>query len=520
MDLLVIGTGYVGLVTGTCLAEMGHHVVCLDINQKKIDQLNSGVIPIYEPGLEEMVKRNMKAHRLHFTTDYASAVAAALICFIAVDTPMAADGHADLHSVRKVATSIAQHMDGYRIIVNKSTVPVGTANQVRQIVQSTLDERNVPFDFDVVCNPEFLKEGNAIQDCMKPDRVIIGTDSQRAAAIMKEIYSPFMLSHDRLMIMGIASAEVTKYAANAMLATRISFMNELAGFCELTGADINTVRKGIGSDQRIGYKFLYAGPGFGGSCLPKDIQALQGQARALGYEMSLVDAVAKVNERQKQVIGKKIIEYFLSQGRISHNILRQVGQDIMSDLLSNTREHYQIDKARGFESEDDVIDCPNCPRECEKCGLGMKGKTIGILGLSFKPDTDDMRESASLVLIEQMLQAGASLRLFDPAAMENAKKCLPDCPQIVWCEDEADAATGADALVVMTEWKQFRFLDFSLILSLMQGKAFFDSRNQYNPMEMAKRGFDYMSIGRSPVFAEEVLENIDEGVLTTLRDHV
>lgn len=468
MDLLVIGTGYVGLVTGTCLAEMGHHVVCLDINQKKIDQLNSGVIPIYEPSLEEMVKRNMKANRLHFTTDYASAVAAALICFIAVDTPMAADGHADLHSVRKVAASIAQHMDGYRIIVNKSTVPVGTSNQVRQIVQNILDERNVSLDFDVVSNPEFLKEGNAIQDCMKPDRVIIGTDSKRAAAVMKEIYSPFMLSHDRLMIMDIASAEVTKYAANAMLATRISFMNELAGFCELTGADINTVRKGIGSDQRIGYKFLYAGPGFGGSCLPKDIQALQGHARALGYEMPLVDAVAKVNQRQKQVMGKKVIEYFSK--------------------------------------------------------LGIKGKTIGILGLSFKPDTDDMREAAALVLIEQLMHAGASLRLFDPAAMENARKCLLDCPQIVWCEDEADAAMGADALVVMTEWKQFRFLDFSLILSMMRGKAFFDSRNQYNPLEMAKRGFDYMSIGRSPVFADEVhAENdvIEDGVLTTsLWDHI
>lgn len=464
MDLLVIGTGYVGLVTGTCLAEMGHHVVCLDINQEKIDQLNRGRIPIYEPGLEEMVKRNVKANRLHFTTDYAAAVASALVCFIAVDTPMAADGHADLQSVRNVAASIAMHMDGYRIIVNKSTVPVGTANHVKEIIQSALDQRQAPFEFDVVSNPEFLKEGNAIQDCMKPDRVIIGTDNRRVAAIMKEIYSPFMLSHDRLIIMDIASAEVTKYAANAMLATRISFMNELAGFCELTGADINTVRKGIGSDKRIGYHFLYAGPGFGGSCLPKDIQALQGHAHALGYKMTIVDAVAKVNHRQKEVMGNKIFNYFASQ-------------------------------------------------------QGLHGKTIGVLGLSFKPDTDDMREAASLVLIEQLLQFGASLRLFDPVAMETAKKQLPQSANIVWCEDELDAATSVDALVLMTEWKQFRFLDFALLLSLMKGKAFFDSRNQYNSIEMARKGFDYISIGRSAVFADSILQNDYEeeidGVLVT-----
>ena len=462
MELLVIGTGYVGLVTGTCLAEMGHHVVCLDINHNKIDQLNNGQIPIYEPGLEEMVKRNVKANRLQFTTDYANAVASALVCFIAVDTPMSADGHANLQSVRNVATSIAQHMDGYKIVVNKSTVPVGTANLVKEIIQNVLDARQVNFEFDVVSNPEFLKEGNAIQDCMKPDRVVIGTDSKRAAATMKEIYSPFMLSHDRLIMMDVASAEVTKYAANAMLATRISFMNELAGFCELTGADINTVRKGIGSDKRIGYYFLYAGPGFGGSCLPKDIQALQGHADTLGYEMSLVNAVAKVNHRQKLAMGGKIFNYYATQN--------------------------------------------------------LNGKTIGILGLAFKPDTDDMREAASLVLIEQLLQAGAHVRLFDPVAMETAKKELPDHPNIFWCEDEIDAATGADALVLMTEWKQFRFLDFALLLSLMRGKAFFDSRNQYNPIEMARKGFDYISIGRSPVLADSVfLDDYDEeidGILT------
>lgn len=447
MDLLIIGTGYVGLVTGTCLAEMGHHVVCLDINQEKINKLNDGFIPIYEPGLEEMVKRNVNAHRLRFTTNYPEAVASSTVCFIAVDTPIAADGHADLQYVRKVAASIAEHMDGYRIIVNKSTVPVGTAKQVSDIIRSALNKRGVSYDFDVVSNPEFLKEGNAVQDCMKPDRIIIGTESDSAAAIMKEIYSPFMLSHDRLIMMDIASAEMTKYAANAMLATRISFMNELAGLCELAGADINKVRKGIGSDKRIGYNFLYAGPGFGGSCLPKDIRALRCHAQELGYETTIINAVEAVNQRQKLVMGQKIASYYA------------------------TRQ-------------------------------GVQGKTIGILGLAFKPDTDDMREASSLVLIQQMLQAGASLRLYDPVAMDNAKKLVPDNPNITWCEDELDVATGADALTLITEWKQFRFLDFTLILSRMKGNAFFDSRNQYNAIEMGKKGFDYICIGSEPVYAD------------------
>lgn len=445
MRILMIGTGYVGLVTGTSLAEMGHHVTCLDINKSKIDGLNQGIIPIYEPGLEEMVKRNVKAHRLHFITNYAE-VAKSQVCFIAVDTPVTSTGHADLQYVHRVAASIAEHMQDYTIIVNKSTVPLGTAKQVEEIIRGILERRGVSIDFDVVANPEFLKEGNAVNDCMKPDRIIIGTDSPNAAAIMQEIYAPFMLSHERLMIMDPASAELTKYAANAMLATRISFMNELAGMCELTGADINKVRKGIGADKRIGYNFLYAGTGFGGSCLPKDIRALRCQGEVLGYQMPLVAAVEQVNIRQKRVIGDKISEYFSSRG-------------------------------------------------------GLSGKTIGILGLAFKPDTDDMREASALVLITQLLQQGARVRLFDPVAMDNAKKHIPDNPHVVWCKDELDAIHSVDAIALMTEWKQFRFLDFDAVLKVIKGRAFFDGRNQYISSEMAKKGFDYFSIGQSPALA-------------------
>lgn len=446
MELLIIGTGYVGLVSGTCFAEMGHHVTCLDINEDKIRQLKQGHIPIYEPGLEEMVKRHVNTKRLKFSTDYAEALAQAKVCFITVDTPHLENGEADLRFVRNVAVSIGQHMSNYLIIVNKSTVPIGTANFVADMITETLQHRGVSIEFDVVSNPEFLKEGNAIQDFMKPDRVVIGTHSVSVAQIMQEIYSPFMLSHERLMIMDIASAEMTKYAANAMLATRISFMNELAGLCELLGADVNKVRKGIGADNRIGYKFLYPGPGFGGSCLPKDISALRKQADKVAYDTPLIDAVAQVNDHQKQVIGNKIIQYFTKQG--------------------------------------------------------LKGKTIAILGLSFKPDTDDMREAPSLVLIQQLLQHQAKLRLFDPVAMENAKKVIPDHPEIVWCSDELDASLEADAIVLITEWKQFRFLDFVKIQQQMKGRAFFDGRNQYNPKEMVKKGFDYISIGQAPCYVD------------------
>jgi UDPglucose 6-dehydrogenase len=444
MNILVIGTGYVGLVSGTCLAEMGHHVICLDINEEKIGKLRQGIIPIYEPSLEEMIKRNIKAHRLSFTASYPEAIASSSVCLICVDTPVSREGQADMSSVESVALSIGEHINDYKVIVNKSTVPVGSVDLVATIIHSSLEKRKLAISFDVVSNPEFLKEGNAVNDFMKPDRIIIGTTSPQAAAIMKEIYAPFMLSHERLIIMDPYSAEMTKYAANAMLATRISFMNELAGLCELTGADINKVRKGIGADKRIGYSFLYPGPGFGGSCFPKDIRALRSYAQSLGYEMSIITAVETVNKRQKTVLGKKIAAYFADRG-------------------------------------------------------GLTDKVIAILGLAFKPDTDDMREAASLTLIAQLLQAGAHVRLYDPIAMTNAKTLLPDSEQIIWCEDELDAADGADALVLVTEWKQFRFLDFAKILPKMKGRVFFDGRNQYNPHDIAKKGLDYICIGLAPL---------------------
>lgn len=447
MNILVIGTGYVGLVTGTCMAEMGHHVICLDINKEKIDNLRKGIIPIYEPGLEEIVKRNVKSERLQFSTDYAESVKRSQVCFICVDTPVGENGQANLEFVKTVAHTLATHMDEYKIIVNKSTVPVGTANLVSTIVRDTLKQRGLNIEFDVVSNPEFLKEGNAVQDFMKPDRVIIGTDSENAGMIMKNIYSPFMLSHDRLIMMDIASAEMTKYAANAMLATRISFMNELSGLCEISGADINKVRVGIGSDKRIGYSFLYAGPGFGGSCFPKDIRALGMYAKINGYDMPIIAALEKVNEKQKRVMGTKISHYFKGD---------------------------------------------------------IKDKTIGILGLAFKPDTDDMREAPALVLIHQLIQSGAKLRLYDPIAMENAKKLIPDLTNITWCKDELDAALGADALAIVTEWKQFRFLDFKSLKEKMKGFVLFDARNQYNPLEVVKKGFDYIGIGQAPAFVNPV----------------
>lgn len=446
MKILVIGTGYVGLVSGACFAEMGHNVVCLDIDQKKISFLQQGGIPIYEPGLEEIVKRNVKAHRLTFTSDYATAVKAATVCFICVDTPISPEGTANMNYVKAVARSLAEHMDSYKIIVNKSTVPPGSAALVSSIIKQCHKELGREIDFDVVSNPEFLKEGNAVNDFLKPERVIIGTDSQRAAEIMKEIYASFMLSHERLVLMNILSAELTKYAANAMLATRISFMNELSHLCERIGANINDIRKGLGHDKRIGHLCLYAGPGFGGSCLPKDIRALRSYAASMGCEMALVSAVENINLAQKRLLGKKIAAYFDERG-------------------------------------------------------GLKSKIIAILGLAFKPDTDDMREAPSLVLIQQLLEAGASVRLFDPVAMENAKRLLPDLPQIVWCHDELEAVNSADAIALVTEWKQFRFLEFDAIIKKMKGRAFFDGRNQYQPADIAKKGFDYISIGQPTAYA-------------------
>jgi UDPglucose 6-dehydrogenase len=446
MKILIVGVGYVGLVTGACFAEMGHHVICLDVNKDKIENLKKGLIPIYEPGLEEIVQRNLKANRLMFTTHYSEVVSSASVCFITVDTPSSDDGHADLSYVYSAATSIADHMEHEQLIAIKSTVPVGTSQQVSQLIQHRLNQRNRSLSFSLVSNPEFLKEGNAVNDFMKPDRVIIGAASPKAADTMKEIYSPFMLSHERLIVMDIPSAEMTKYASNAMLATRISFMNELAGLCELTGADINKVRKGMGADKRIGYHFLYAGPGFGGSCFPKDLKALNYQAELVNYPLSIISAVDQVNHKQKKVLGHKLKRYYSQQE-------------------------------------------------------GLENKTVAILGLSFKPDTDDMREAASLILIYFLLSEGCFVRLYDPIAMPNARKILGDSPQIYWSRDEFDAATGADALVFVTEWKQFRFLDFDQLRTLMRGNAIFDGRNQYNPAELAKKGFDYIGIGHAPVNA-------------------
>lgn len=457
MKLLIVGTGYVGLVTGTCLAEMGHQVICLDINHDKIERLSRGEIPIYEPGLQEMVSRNLSAQRLHFTTDYAEGVASALVCFLAVDTPQGPDGHADLRSLRQAARSIALHMQDYRVIVTKSTVPVGTAKEIAAIVEETLDERGVEIAFDVVANPEFLKEGDAINDCMKPDRVIIGADSPKAAEIVREIYTAFTINHDRILLMDILSAEMTKYAANAMLATRISFMNELATLCEKMGADIKQVRTGMGSDHRIGYHFLYAGAGFGGSCFPKDLLALQAQAQAVSCPLLIVDAVVQANERQKEYLGNKIRYYFKTRG-------------------------------------------------------GLAGKTIGILGLSFKPNTDDMREAPSRVLIQQLLENGAHVRAFDPVAIPNAQKVIPSHPYLHWCQSEVEAASGADALALVTEWRQFRFLDFPTILRHMSGRGFFDGRNQYQRDEMASQGFDYFSIGQEPRYAVEPIGQLEEDI--------
>ncbi len=440
MRILIVGTGYVGLVTGTCFAEMGHTVTCLDIDEQKIQKLEQGIIPIYEPNLDEMVKRNTAQKRLVFTTDYSEGVKNAQVCFIAVPTPSGEDGSCDIQYVERAARSIAQNMDDYKIIVNKSTVPVGTAAFVAKTVNVALAQRGVEIPFDVVSNPEFLKEGAAIQDCLKPDRIIIGSDSPKATEMMKEIYSAFTLSHDRILVMDILSAEMTKYAANAMLATRISFMNEIADICKKVGANVNEVRKGIGADNRIGYSFLYPGVGYGGSCFPKDIRALISKAKEVGANASILEAVDEVNYKQKKVLGEKMIRYFSSRG-------------------------------------------------------GLKNKTVAVWGLSFKPDTDDMREAPSLDLLHQLLEQGARVRLFDPVAMPNAKKLVPEHPNITWCNDEVEAASGADAIALVTEWKQFRLVDFKPIQSKMNGLAFFDGRNQYKPIDMKTKGFDYISIG-------------------------
>lgn len=449
MKLLVVGTGYVGLVTGTCFAEMGHHVTCLDTDKERIHRLQEGIIPIYEPGLKELVQRNMKAGRLDFTSGYTTAVQENPIIFIAVGTPQTDDGACDLSQVYSAASCIAAHMDGYRLIVDKSTVPVGTAQAVTTHIQKALDKRGALYSFDVVSNPEFLKEGCAVADFMKPDRILIGADKPAAADALRKLYSAFTVNHDRILIMDTRSAEMTKYAANAMLATRISFMNELARLCECTGADINNIRLGMGSDKRIGSSFLYAGAGYGGSCFPKDIQALMATAKQQRSPMELLAAVHSVNERQKQRLGEKLIEYFQDKG-------------------------------------------------------GLQGKTIALWGLAFKPDTDDVREAPALTLIKQLLSEGAQIQAYDPVAMKNAAAKVGPTPHIRWCPDEVSAAKKAHALVLVTEWKQFRFIDFKQIRRVMRGTAFFDGRNQYRLEDMKEHGFDYFSIGRKPIVHDHV----------------
>ncbi len=438
----MIGTGYVGLVTGACFADKGHSVHCLDIDREKIEKLLRGQLPIYEPGLEEIVKRNVRLGRLKFTSDYRSAVPSASACFIAVPTPSNEDGSCNISYLEDAARQIAEHLTGYTVLVNKSTVPVGTADRVLALVREVLQRKNSDAAFDVVSNPEFLKEGAAIQDCLAPDRVVIGRDALEPERIMKEIYAPFFQEGeaDRMILMDIRSAEMTKYAANAMLATRISFMNEMADICKKVGANVNEVRIGIGTDPRIGPNFLYPGVGYGGSCFPKDIRALMAIAKSAGAESMLLQAADLVNERQKKLLPKQMAGYFSLRG-------------------------------------------------------GLSGKTIAIWGLSFKPDTDDMREAPSLTVIDLLLKQGAHVRLFDPVAMDNAKKILGEHPEIVWCKSESDAAAGTHAIALITEWKQFRLVDFSAVVKAMKGLALFDGRNQYRPEEMKKFGFDYISIG-------------------------
>jgi UDPglucose 6-dehydrogenase len=440
MDITIIGTGYVGLVTGTCFAEMGHNVICLDVDEKKIEMLNKGIIPIYEQGLEELIKKNKKQKRLFFTTDYKHAIENSSACFICVPTPSNDDGSCNLRYIKAASENIGKYLNEYKVIVIKSTAIVGTASEVKKIIKNEIAKRNLSLEFDIVSNPEFLKEGAAVLDCLKPDRIVIGVESEKASQIMKEIYQGFNIKQDKLIFMSILSAEMTKYASNSMLATRISFMNEMSKLAKKLGANINEIRKGIGSDSRIGNSFLYAGIGYGGSCFPKDIKALCQLAKQLDERMHLLEAVDHINNEQKKLLAKSIIDFFSDKG-------------------------------------------------------GIKGKTIAIWGLSFKPDTDDMRDAPSLVLIELLLKEGALLRLFDPIAMDNARNILKETKNIIFCEDETHAAEGSDAIALLTEWKQFRLLDFKPIKKKMNQAVMFDGRNQYHHEDMIKKGFKYFGIG-------------------------
>lgn len=438
MKISVIGTGYVGLVSGTCFAEVGNRVTCVDIDFQKIENLKNGIIPIYEPGLETMVLHNVTNKNLFFTTDLKQAVQNAEIVFIAVGTPMGEDGSADLQYVLSVAKSIGEAMQQKLIIVNKSTVPIGTADKIKNIVNQELKQRNVQIEFDVVSNPEFLKEGKAIQDFMKPDRVVIGAESEYAFSKMKTLYSSFFLQHERFITMDIRSAEMTKYAANAMLATKISFMNEIANICERVGADVNKVRIGIGSDTRIGYSFIYPGCGYGGSCFPKDVLALKKLAEEVEYNAELINAVDNVNNRQKMIISDKIIK---------------------------------------------------------KYGEDLSGKTFGIWGLSFKPETDDMREAPSIYIIKELVKRGAKIKAYDPKAVHEAKSFYLKNIDIEYVEGKYDALKNADAMILLTEWKEFRSPDFEEIALLLKEKVIFDGRNQYNSFNLNEKGFEYVQIG-------------------------
>ena len=440
MKIAVVGTGYVGLVTGTCFSEMGVHVTCVDVDERKIDALNKGIIPIYEPGLETLVHKNMKSRRLHFTTHLEEVINDVDIVFSAVGTPPDEDGSADLKYVLDVAHTIGRHLNHYIVVVTKSTVPVGTAAKVKAVIQEELKLRGLNQDFDVASNPEFLKEGNAVKDFMSPDRVVVGVESERARKLMARLYKPFMIVSDRLIFTDIPSAEMIKYAANSMLATRISFMNDIANLCELVGADVNMVRKGIGSDTRIGKKFLYAGCGYGGSCFPKDVKALIKTAADLGYPMRVLQAVEEVNTEQKLVLYRKVVNYY-----------------------------------GGDETQ-------------------LRGKVIAMWGLSFKPETDDMREAPSLVLIDLLLKAGAVVKVYDPVAMDECRRRIGD--SVTYCSDMYQAAEGCDALMLVTEWKEFRMPNIDTLQHKMRGRLILDGRNILDGEELKLAGFEYHCIGK------------------------
>ena len=442
MKISVVGTGYVGLVSGTCFSETGIDVVCVDIDTKKIEKLNNGQIPIYEPGLEDIFKRNVEKGRLSFSTDLKSSLVDADAVFIAVGTPPDEDGSADLKYVLGVAREVGKNIDHYMVIVTKSTVPVGTSTKVKKAIQEELTKRGEKIPFDVASNPEFLKEGNAVDDFLKPDRIVVGTDSANAEKVMEKLYKPFLLNGHPIIFMDILSSEMTKYTANAMLATKISFMNDIANLCEIVGADVNSVRKGIGSDARIGHKFIYPGTGYGGSCFPKDVQALVRTADEHGYSLDILKAVEAVNYRQKSVLYGKMKNHF---------------------------------------------------------GGDLKGKKFGMWGLAFKPKTDDMREAPSLVIIDHLLKEGAEVVAYDPVAMEEAKRILGD--KISFANDEYDACIDVDALIVVTEWSEFRIPNFRVLKKLLKNNVIFDGRNIYEPEEMKEMGFTYYSIGRKNVIS-------------------